>query len=525
MNAPPPVFNQQQQQQQGQGQMMPQNFGGIPLAPVGERHFGMADNVNEDNVQELYRDYVRQTGDQQGGGALFMSSQSMQEMRQFFLGRSAQALRDRHNRNRAREVDVMSIPVMGRSDRPLPAQPQQQQAGRGALPGARNAQPNRPGAGMLGNYRVERPGEARGRGQQQQQQQRIGQRGRGGRPAAREEDELQDDAGSVAGRGTRKGGRSAHTDHPPGFGCKVCGGTDHTERDCAKPSAKGGDSPYCPYHQSLSGSEQHADSTCHQCVDRCWEHAVDNEGNFYERADIDRLVTDFVRFSRGGRPEPRCASIHSHWAMCVSRHIRANGLGGLDASMLPVRRSEVHRREARRELPWTQFDHKDVAASRNRFRDTHWEFDSADQLMKKLDDYAIIGTYQTQAQRRQARNEQDEARAEREQDEGTDWEEEEQGVAGSDAGNASAEEGIAQGDAGMTDASTLLHSDEGDESYLEMDLDTAQDYAAESEGLPSDDDEEVLSGDEPAAKTGWAKGLAKEPYAEGGDDLADFDDD
>lgn len=252
------------------------------------------------------------------------------------------ALERLRSRRSRRQIDITSIPVMGMGDPVLSLQPQKQQAGRGALPGAQNAQ-----------------------------------------------------------HGPRQGGRSAHTDHRPRFGCRICGGIDHTEAVCAKPSARGGDSPYCPYHRSLSGAEQHADSACHQCVDRCWEDAVDDEGIAYERADIDRLVTEYVRSSRSGRPEPRCANTYSHWAMCVSRHIRANGLDGLDASLLPVRRSETQRREERRELSWTTFNHDHVDASRYRLRDTYWECDSADQLMEKLESYAVTGTYQSPLQRRQ----------------------------------------------------------------------------------------------------------------------------
>lgn len=114
-----------------------------------------------------------------------MSRQSLLEMRQHLSAVSTQRLRERINRNR--DVDTMSIPVMARNVAPRPAQPQQQQAGHGALPGARNAPSNRTGATLLGNYRVEKPGAAQGQGRQQRQ--RTGRGARGGRPVYREEDD------------------------------------------------------------------------------------------------------------------------------------------------------------------------------------------------------------------------------------------------------------------------------------------------------------------------------------------------
>lgn len=77
-------------------------------------------------------------------------------------GYSAQAIQRAQAHLAARrpgQLNIVSVPVVGRGDRPL------QQAGRGALPGARNAQPSQPGSGMLGNSRVARPGAGRrGRG-------------------------------------------------------------------------------------------------------------------------------------------------------------------------------------------------------------------------------------------------------------------------------------------------------------------------------------------------------------------------
>lgn len=339
MNAPPAFINQQQQQQ---GPVQPQGFFGVQAAPVGHRHLGVMHDANPVNIQAGLEEFVRETGIE-NPSITFSSGQTAREIQGTFGPRSVQNAWERMRRRR--QVDIMSVPVMNLSDPARPAQPQQRQAGRGALPGARNAQPNRAGVGLLGNYRVERPDAGRGQGQQQQR--RIG-------------------------PGSNRGGRSVHTDHPPSFACLICGGTDHTEAGCAKPS-KTGDSFYCPYHRSVSGSEEHADSQCHKCVDKCWEAALNEEGRGLARAEIDSMVTEFIRANRGGRPEPRCANIHSHWAMCVSRHARANGLQGIDASLLPVRRSEVLRRKNAGSLPWTQFDFRNVDESRRQFRDTHWE--------------------------------------------------------------------------------------------------------------------------------------------------------
>lgn len=514
MNEPPAYFNQQQQQPQQQGPMMPQNFAGIPVAPVGQRYFGVAP-VTPETAAESVEHFKEETGIEDPY-ALLMSAQSAREMQQFFASQPKQRLRDRRNARRA-AMDIMSVPVLGSSDGPGPAQPQQRQAGRGAMVGARDAQPHRAGAGLLGNHRVERPGAARGQGQQHRQ--RTGRGGRGGRAEEREEDEPRDGAGAAAGQGSSRGGRSVHTDHPPGFACKVCGGTDHDEKDCAKPSSSAGDSAYCPYHRTISGSEEHADSKCHKCVDKCWEAAVDQDGRGLARAEIDRVVTDFVRSHRGGRPEPRCANIHSHWAMCVSRHIRANGVGGIDASVLPVRRSEVLRRVRASRLSWRQFDHGNVIESRTQFRDPHWECDSPAQLIERLENYARVGTYQSASQRRRGRPEQDDVPAEAHGD-AMDAEEQ-QGSAGEidemDVDND------AEDDGRTSDASVSGDEEKGEESEPEL----AQDYAPEDERFGSDVEDEkqpsVPSASGHGSRGKWAQSKPEEPYAEGGDDDVDFD--
>lgn len=74
---------------------------------------------------------------------------------------SAQAIQRAMAQMEARRpapLNMLSLPVTRRSERPL-----QGQAGRGSLPGARNAQPNQPDSGVLGNPRVARAGGSCGR--------------------------------------------------------------------------------------------------------------------------------------------------------------------------------------------------------------------------------------------------------------------------------------------------------------------------------------------------------------------------
>lgn len=457
MNAPPAFFNQQQQQQQGPVQ----GFMGIQVAPVGQRHLGVMHDANPVNIQAGLEEFMQETGIE-NPSVTFSSGQTARELQGLFGPRSVQ--NERQRMRRRRQVDIMSVPVMNLADPARPAQPQQRQAGRGVLPGARNAQPNRAGVGLLGNYRVERPGVARGQGQQQQQ--RIG-------------------------PGSNRGGRSVHTDHPPSFACTICRDTGHLEADCAKPS-KTGDNSYCPYHRSVSGSEEHADSKCHKCVDKCWEAAVNEEGRGLARAEIDRLVTEFIRAHRGGRPEPRCAYIHSHWAMCVARHARANGLQGLDASLLPVRRSEVLRRRNAGQLPWTQFDHRNVNESRRQFRDTHWECDDEAELIERLQDYARTGKYQSASQRRQRRTAQDEAR---EEHHGNDIAMDEEDASADESGG----------------------EDDDHDSGSSTDGDVGPGLGGEEEYPPDDPMLDSNAGDDR-----YRPMREEEEYAPGGDDKADF---
>lgn len=117
--------------------------------------------------------------------ALLMSGQTAREMEQHIRSQSTQRLRDRIARDRRVNMDIMSVPVLGRGDPGRPAQVLQRQAGRGALPGARNAQPNRGWLGIMGRYRIERAGAGQGQGQQQGQRAIEGS-GRGGRSALTE---------------------------------------------------------------------------------------------------------------------------------------------------------------------------------------------------------------------------------------------------------------------------------------------------------------------------------------------------
>lgn len=87
-----------------------------------------------------------------------------------FHNLSSQTVRElREGLRSNRRLDIVSTPVMNSADPTAPMLPPQRQAGRGALPGARDAQGNSAGVGLLGNHRVEKPDAARGRGQQQRQ--------------------------------------------------------------------------------------------------------------------------------------------------------------------------------------------------------------------------------------------------------------------------------------------------------------------------------------------------------------------
>ncbi|KAI7780515.1 hypothetical protein LA080_016029 [Diaporthe eres] len=412
----------QQQQQQYHGQMAPGFLGGMPVAAGGPVDIGVLRNADQRTAGEGLEVYKKSTG-VTNASCVYVPEETGREIAAFLEARAAAKKRFQDPKS-GRHVDIGTLPVLGRPGTSRPVRPQGQ-AGRGALPGARDEQPSRAGAGLLGHHRVEKPGASRS-----------------------------------------KGVRSVHTDHPPGFGCTICQGTDHTAAGCAKPT-KAGDNTYCPYHMTVAGVEQHADSKCHTSVDRCFAEVVDSDGRPMARADVDRVVTDFVRANRGGRPEPRCERIHNHWAMCVARHIRANGLDGINACQLPVRRAEVDRRARSNELSWQQFSHRDLAVSCARFRDLHWLCDTQEQLVEKLEAYARVGLYRQRLQRLQGRQAREEGPAERPDVDMADV----QGSA--DAGNASA-------------ASPAPVEESGSEEYLELDLYVRSDKGDDSDSEPED---------------------------------------
>lgn len=121
--------------------------------------------------------------------------------------------------------------------------------------------------------------------------------------------------------------------------------------------------------------------------------------------------------------------------MCVSRYISRSGLDGIEASLLPVRRSEVLRRRTTGHRSWQQFNYRDVDESRRKFRDTHWDSKDPEELIEKLQEYARSGTYESAPKRHQKRSGQDE----------TD--------------KITADESDAQKDTDMSDAFTSLHDD------------------------------------------------------------------
>lgn len=375
-----------------QGPVLPQGRLGDPVAPVGQPHLAETRNATAAHLSA-------QETDMQSPAIIFPSSQTARELHAALAPRSVQQERER--RRRHRQVDIMSIPVMNLSNPAAPfLPPQQRQAGRGTFPGAQNMQDSRAGIGLLGNYRIEK--RAAAREQAQRQHYRPGGGARGERPSEREDGEPQQSTGPARRSLTRSG-------HLLGFACGICGETDHMEADCAKPSSWAGDSSYCPYHRRVSGLEEHDDSKCHKSVDKCWEAVVHADGTRLPLHEIDRLVTNFVRFHRGGRPEPRCANIYSHWAMCVSRYISRNGLDGIEASLLPVRRSEVLRRRTAGQLSWQHFNYRDVDESRRKFRDTHWDSKDSEELIEKLQEYARFGTYESAPKHHQKRSDMSDA--------------------------------------------------------------------------------------------------------------------
>lgn len=251
VNLPPTNLDQQHQQhhshqQQHHTPMSSQDFCGIRVADVRQRHFGVTHNTNDANISAA-RDEFRQETGIENPSVIFMSEQTAREMQDFLEARSlsrfrewlnrdrpvniisipvldqgdptwqtaremqdflgAQALaRMRERQRRDRPVDVASIPVMGMGtgDRTGFMLPQQRQAGRGALPGARGAQPHITGAGLLGSVRIERP--RANQGQEQHQSQQVGQGRRRARGVVHEQEEVEYRNGRPASQGSRWGG-------------------------------------------------------------------------------------------------------------------------------------------------------------------------------------------------------------------------------------------------------------------------------------------------------------------------------
>lgn len=404
---------------------MTQSFLGIQVADVGQMWLGTAPGAADEELGPLLSEF-RELSGVQNAEAVFVSQDTARLMEQFVQVRAIDRLTEGSHRDDLTRLNIGALPVVGRGDVTRPAQPIQGRAGPGLLPGARNReQPIREPAGMLGHHRVEKSRAEQAPG---------GHRLRVARRSA------QAGKTSVASQASGSGRRSAHTDHPAGFGCTICSVSGHNEVDCAKPVSKGNDSTFCPYHRSISGVESHAGSNCHQIVDQCWEAMVDDKGHVLSRVAIDREVTHFVRDHRGGRPEPRCGSVHSHWAMCVARYIKEHGAEGIDASTLPVRRVEIRRRQLAGELQWQHFDHGNVQASRNQFLDAHWDSANAQELEEKLRDYARNERYLKPAARR-------ERRGNRDAEQGETGEEAQSENGGADAGSG---DGQAKDGAGDT---------------------------------------------------------------------------
>lgn len=104
-----------------------------------------------------FRNQPQQDAHSQNLNAAIMDAQT-----ENFLDRLAEIKTAFEDKMNNLPFDFGNIPVVGKPDTVGPVRPQRQ-SGPGTLPGARSAQPNRAGAGLLGRHRVERPGADRGR--------------------------------------------------------------------------------------------------------------------------------------------------------------------------------------------------------------------------------------------------------------------------------------------------------------------------------------------------------------------------
>lgn len=127
-------------------------------------HVGVQHNADPASLAAA-SDAFRQEAHSQNVSAMIMDPQSAREIEEF-LAEVAESTRTVHFERNNSRLDIRTIPVPV----PIVARPEsggfarpQTQSGPGVLPGARDAQANRAGAGLLGRHRVEKPGVHRGR--------------------------------------------------------------------------------------------------------------------------------------------------------------------------------------------------------------------------------------------------------------------------------------------------------------------------------------------------------------------------
>lgn len=161
----------QQQQQQYHGQMAPEILGNILMTANDNVDIGVLRHADQRTAGEGLEAYKESTGvrdascvyvPEETGREIAAFLEARREIAAFLEARAAAKKRLQEPRS-GRHVDIGTLPVLVRPGTNGPVRPQGQ-AGRGALPGARDEQPSRAGAGLLGHHRVEKPGASRSKG-------------------------------------------------------------------------------------------------------------------------------------------------------------------------------------------------------------------------------------------------------------------------------------------------------------------------------------------------------------------------
>lgn len=198
-----PPQTRSQTQPQPQGNAVRPRIGGIPEeGTAGITHFGLLRHVTAATLPGQIEDFKKGTG-VENPFMLIMSPEAGREMEEILAHApdAAQAHeRMANSLSTMQQVDINPGRVSGRSDGSAPIQ-SQGQAGHGLLPGARVSQPDRAGAGLVGNnHRVQKLGTSWGQGRQPRQM--VMRDETGGRETNRQEeedtDEFVNDTGSFA---------------------------------------------------------------------------------------------------------------------------------------------------------------------------------------------------------------------------------------------------------------------------------------------------------------------------------------